>query len=312
MTVPATNNALLGKPVADDILADTKARILGLSEKGWPAKLVSISIGQVEAVKLYVRNQAKGAERANITFEERLMPEMISRMEMLGMIEALNTDPRVTGIIIQRPIPHHLSIRELQTAIHPLKDVEGMHPSSIGNIVYKDVALAPCTAAASVELLKRTGLKLEGLEVVVIGHSEIVGKPIAFLLMAEGATVTVCHHMTRNLAVHSRSADAVFVAVGKPRFITANMIKPGAAIIDIGINQIEENGKLKTVGDAHYESCAEIAGWITPVPGGVGPVTVSILMRNTLTALEAQQEFYSTTFDSKSDKLVHVEPISTR
>ncbi len=302
------NNALLGRPVADEILAATRAKVESLAVKGWPAKLVSISIGDVAAVNLYVRNQAKGAAKAGIQFEERVLPETISRMEMLGLIEALNTDPRVTGIIIQRPIPRHLNVRELQTAVHPLKDVEGMHPASIGNIVYKDVALAPCTAAASVELLKRTGLKLEGLEVVVIGHSEIVGKPIAFLLMAEGATVTVCHHMTRNLMVHSRSADAVFVAVGKPRFITANMIKPGAAIIDIGINQIEEGGKSVTVGDVDFENCAEIAGWITPVPGGVGPVTVSILMRNTLTALEAQQKFYTDAFDSTSDRLFHVEP----
>jgi methylenetetrahydrofolate dehydrogenase (NADP+) / methenyltetrahydrofolate cyclohydrolase len=304
-----SNNALLGRPVAEEILATTGKRIADLTSKGWPAKLVSISIGDVAAVGLYVRNQGKAAVKANIQFEERVLPDTISRMEMLGLIEALNTDPRVTGIIIQRPIPKHLNVRELQSAIHPLKDVEGMHPMSIGNIVYKDVALAPCTAAASVELLKRTGLTLEGLEVVVIGHSEIVGKPIAFLLMAEGATVTVCHHMTRNLAVHSRSADAVFVAVGKPRFITSNMIKPGAAIIDIGINQIEENGAFVTVGDVDYNACAEIAGWITPVPGGVGPVTVAILMRNTLTALEAQQKFYSDAFDSKSDKLFHVEPV---
>ena len=303
------NNALLGRPVADEILTLTRNHVEELAAKGWPAKLVSISIGDVAAVNLYVRNQVKGAAKAGIQFEERVLPESISRMEMLGLIEALNTDPRVTGIIIQRPIPQHLLVRELQTAIHPLKDVEGMHPTSIGNIVYKDVALAPCTAAASVELLKRTGLKLEGLEVVVIGHSEIVGKPIAFLLMAEGATVTVCHHMTRNLMVHSRSADAVFVAVGKPRFITANMIKPGAAIIDIGINQVEENGVLKTVGDVDYAACAEIAGWITPVPGGVGPVTVSILMRNTLTALEAQRKFYNDAFDGTSDKLFHVEPV---
>jgi methylenetetrahydrofolate dehydrogenase (NADP+) / methenyltetrahydrofolate cyclohydrolase len=309
MTNTQSNNALLGRPVADEILVQTLAQIEELSIKGWPAKLVSISIGDVAAVSLYVRNQAKAAVKAGIEFEERSLPQSISRVEMLGLIEALNTDPRVTGIIIQRPIPKHLNVRELQTAIHPLKDVEGMHPASIGNIVYKDIALAPCTAAASVELLKRTGLKLEGLEVVVIGHSEIVGKPIAFLLMAEGATVTVCHHMTRNLMVHSRAADAVFVAVGRPRFITANMIKPGAAIIDIGINQIEEDGKFKTVGDVDYQACAEIAGWITPVPGGVGPVTVAILMRNTLTALEAQQKFYREAFDSKSDRLIHVEPV---
>jgi methylenetetrahydrofolate dehydrogenase (NADP+) / methenyltetrahydrofolate cyclohydrolase len=310
MTSSSNNRALLGKPVAEKIYEETRGRITALEQKGWPAKLVSILIGDIPAVSLYVRNQAKGAERAGIAFEQRILPDTISRVEMLGIIEALNTDPRVTGIIIQRPTPKHLNVRELQTAIHPLKDVEGMHPASIGNIVYKDVALAPCTAAASVELLKQTGLKLEGLEVVVIGHSEIVGKPIAFLLMAEGATVTVCHHMTRNLAVHSRAADAVFVAVGKPRFITANMIKPGAAIIDIGINQIEEGGKHITVGDVDFAACSEFAGWITPVPGGVGPVTVSILMRNTATALEAQQTFYANAFDSKPDTLVHVAPVA--
>jgi methylenetetrahydrofolate dehydrogenase (NADP+)/methenyltetrahydrofolate cyclohydrolase len=254
-----------------------------LSSKGWPVKLVSVTIGEVPAVSLYVRNQARGADKAGIMFEERNLPSNVSRMEMFGLLQALNTDPRVPGIINQRPVPPHLDIRQLQTAIHPLKDVEGMHPASIGNIVYRDTSLAPCTAAASVELLRRTGLRLEGLEVVVIGHSEIVGKPIAFLLMAEGATVTVCHHMTRNLAVHSRAADAIFVAVGKPRFITPGMIKPGAAVIDIGINQIEENGRHVTVGDVDYDACAETAGWITPVPGGVGPVTVAFLMRNSET-----------------------------
>ncbi len=167
-----------------------------------------------------------------------------------------------------------------------------MHPASIGNIVYNDLDLAPCTALASVELLKRTPLTLKGLEVVVIGHSEIVGKPIAFMLMAEGATVTVCHHMTRNLASHSRRADAVFVAAGKAGLVTGEMIKPGAAVIDIGINQVEGG----IVGDADFESCAEVAGWITPVPGGVGPVTVSILMRNAVTAATRQKAHYDKAF----------------
>ncbi len=296
MTIPHRHNALLGKPVADEIITSVKSGVAELAARGWPTKLVSITIGDVPAINLYVRNQARGAERAGILFEERNLPDTVSRVEMLGILQALNTDPRVTGIIIQRPVPKHLNIKELQSAIHPLKDVEGMHPASIGNIVYRDVALAPCTAAASVELLKRTGLQLEGLNAVVIGHSEIVGKPIAFLLMAEGATVTVCHHMTRNLAIHSRAADAVFIAVGKPRFITAAMIKPGAAVIDIGINQIEEDGKMITVGDVDYEPCADVAGWITPVPGGVGPVTVSILMRNALTAARTQAEHYAAEF----------------
>ena len=302
------HNDLLGKPVAQEIIEQAALGAKELAATGWPVKLVSITIGDVAAVSLYVRNQARGAARAGIAFEERNFPADVSRAEMLGVLRALNTDPRVTGIIIQRPVPAHLNIRELQTSIHPLKDVEGMHPTSIGNIVYRDLDLAPCTAAASVELLKRTGLKLEGLEAVVIGHSEIVGKPIAFLLMAEGATVTVCHHMTRNLAVHSRQADVVFVAVGKPRLITAEMIKPGAAVIDIGINQITEDGVEKTVGDVDYEACAKVAGWITPVPGGVGPVTVAILMRNALTAAHAQKRHYDANFSSPSDGLVHVAP----
>lgn len=166
-----------------------------------------------------------------------------------------------------------------------------MNPASIGNIVYNDLALVPCTAAASVELLKSTGLQLEGLEVVIIGHSEIVGKPIAFLLMAQGATVTVCHHMTRSVAAHSRRADAVIIAVGIAGFLKSNMIKPGAAVIDIGINQItDEDGKSHIVGDADTAAIMEVAGWISPVPGGVGPVTVAMLMRNSLTSWNKQIE----------------------
>ena len=168
-----------------------------------------------------------------------------------------------------------------------------MHPASIGNIVYRELELGPCTAIAAVELLKSTGLALEGLEVTVIGHSEIVGKPIAFLLMAEGAPVTVCHHLTREVALHSRAADAVLIAVGQPGLLKGDMIRPGAAVIDIGINQVEETkGKIRVGGDCDYESCSTVAGWITPVPGGVGPVTVAVLMRNTVVAAGRLQAKY--------------------
>ena len=160
---------------------------------------------------------------------------------------------------------------------------EGMHPSSIGNIVYNDLTLGPCTAVAAVEILKTLPLKMEGLDVCVIGHSEIVGKPIAFLMMGLGATVTVCHHMTRQVAVHSRAADAVFVAVGKPGLIQGEWVKPGAVVIDVGINRIED-GRL--VGDVQFAAAAQRASWITPVPGGVGPITVATLMQNTLEAAE--------------------------
>jgi len=296
------HNLLRGKPVAAEILEAVQTEAADLAKSGWAIKLVSLTIGEVPEAALYVRNQARTAAKAGIAFEERNFPANATAGEILATINSLNTDPRVTGIIIQRPVPSHLSIRELQSAVHPLKDVEGMHPTSIGNIVYKDLVIAPCTAMASVELLKRTGLKLEGLEVVVIGHSAIVGKPIAFLLMAEGATVTVCHHMTRSVAMHSRSADAVFVAVGRPKLVTENMIKPGAAVIDIGINQVEEDGRSVTVGDVDFDPVADIAGWITPVPGGVGPVTVSILMRNALHAARAQKRHYDGAFSTLNMK----------
>ena len=250
---------------------------------------MSITVGDVDAVDVYVRNQRAKAEQAAIDFDERRFPADVTAGELEAAIAGMNADPRVTGIIIQRPVPAHIPIKALQSAIHPLKDVEGMHPASIGNIVYNQLDLAPCTAAASVELLKETGLDLKGLEVVVVGHSEIVGKPIAFLLMSEGATVTVCHHMTRSVAAHARRADALFVAVGKPRLIKADMVKPGAAVIDIGINaETAPDGSTRIVGDVDTDSVKDVASWITPVPGGVGPVTVAILLRNTMVALNRQ------------------------
>lgn len=250
--------------------------------------LVSILIGDVPEAAVYVRNQARGAEQSGMPFKQVNWPSDITQDECKARILALNDDATVLGIILQRPVPDHINVRSLQSAIHPLKDVEGMNPASIGNIVYSDVALAPCTAAASVALIKETGLKLEGLEVVMIGHSEIVGKPIAMMLMAEGCTVTVCHHMTRSVAMHSRRADVVVVAVGKAHLVKQDMIKPGAVVIDIGINQIDTPEGQKIVGDVDTDSVINIAGWITPVPGGVGPVTVAILMRNAMVAHKRQ------------------------
>lgn len=190
-----------GRAVAAEILANIRAEVTRLAVEGWTPNLVSVAVGDSSAVRLYVRNQRRTAERLGIGFEERIFPESVSIEELQAAIHALNVDPRVTGVVLQRPIPPHLAIRSLQSAIHPLKDVEGMHPASIGRIVYQNCELAPCTALAAVELLRRTGLSLPGLKVTVIGHSEIVGKPIAFLLMSEGATVTVCHHMTRDVEI---------------------------------------------------------------------------------------------------------------
>lgn len=278
-----------GRKVQARILEGVGERIrdhLGNRQLG---RLVSISIGDVDAVAVYIRNQKRVAERTGIPFDDQYWPADLTQEECKARILSMNDDPGVLGIILQRPVPGHINVRSLQSAIHPLKDVEGMNPASIGNIVYNDLALAPCTAAASVELIRETGLDLKGLEVVMIGHSEIVGKPAAFMLMAEGATVTVCHHMTRSVAAHSRRADAVMVAVGIPGFLKADMVKPGAAVIDIGINQVTDpDGAHRIVGDADTEALLDVASWVTPVPGGVGPVTVAILMRNALTALDRQ------------------------
>ncbi len=281
-----------GKALAQVKLDETYAEAQRLSEAGWAPRLVSVSVGDVAAAELYVRNQKKYAEKAGVAFEVRNYPETISLEQLQGVLAGLNADPRVNGIIIQRPLPAHIPVKVLQKAVHPLKDVEGMHPASIGNIVYNELELGPCTAVAAVEILKSLPLQTEGLNVCVIGHSEIVGKPIAFLMMGLGATVTVCHHMTRQVSVHSRAADAVFVAVGKPGLVHGEMLKPGAALIDIGINRVEG----RTVGDADFDSCAEVAGWITPVPGGVGPVTVSTLMNNAVRATRMQMDHYRTTF----------------
>lgn len=283
------NRLLSGKTLRERILGDVADRVAKAGSGHPVGKLVSICIGEIPEAAVYVRGQARAAEQVGIPFEEAHWPVDITQADAKSRIVAMNDDREVLGVILQRPVPSHINARSLASAIHPFKDIEGMNPASIGNIVYNDLALAPCTAAASVELIKATGLELSGLEVVMIGHSEIVGKPAAFLLMAEGATVTVCHHMTRSVAAHSRRADAVLVAVGKPGFLTADMVKPGAAVIDIGINQVAgPDGKPKIVGDVDTEAVLDVASWVTPVPGGVGPVTVAIFMRNAISAHEKQ------------------------
>lgn len=285
-----------GKAIAAKIKTEVAVQAASLAKAGWQPHLVSVSVGDAAAAEIYVRNQRRNAESAGVSFESRDYPAETSLEQLIGILQGLNADPRVNGIIIQRPLPGHIPVKALQKAIHPLKDVEGMHPASIGNIVYNDLALGPCTAVAAVEILKTLPLNIKGLDVTIIGHSEIVGKPIAFLLMALGATVTVCHHMTRSVAMHSRGADAVFVAVGKPGLVTGSMIKPGAALIDIGINRVDTPDGPRTVGDADFDSCAEVAGWITPVPGGVGPVTVAMLMKNAVDATKMQMEHYRASF----------------
>jgi methylenetetrahydrofolate dehydrogenase (NADP+)/methenyltetrahydrofolate cyclohydrolase len=281
---------LRGKPVQQAILTQVRGELAELTEARPAGRLVSISIGDNPEVAVYIRNQKRVADSVGLPFDDQFWPADVTQDQAKARLLAMNDDPQVLGVILQRLVPSHLNVRSLQGAIHPLKDVEGMNPASIGNLVYNDTALAPCTAAASVELLKATDLDMNGLEVVMIGHSAIVGKPAAFMLMAEGATVTVCHHLTRSVAAHSRRADAVIVAVGIPGFLKADMVKPGAAVIDIGINQVDDGqGGTRIVGDADTQALVDVASWVTPVPGGVGLVTSAILMRNALEALKRQR-----------------------
>ncbi len=277
-----------GRAHARALRGDIARQVAVLHELGWAQKLVSIDVAGTDAAALYIRNQQRACTEVGIAFERRSYPNEVTQRELLAAVQALNVDPRVTGIILQRPLASHLDLKSLQNAIHPDKDVEGMNASNIGNIVYGGSTLGPCTARASVALLKTTGLNLRGLEVVVVGHSEIVGKPIALQLMEEFATVTICHHETRNLAIHTRRAEALFVAVGKAGLIHGDMVKPGAAVIDIGINQAPHG----VVGDVDFDSVVDVAGWITPVPGGVGPMTVAILLQNTVQAAERQRRSY--------------------
>jgi len=286
-----------GKKLAQVVKDEVCTRVNMLRDLGWLPRLVSVDIGDSAAASLFIKNQQKACAEVGIEYENRHYPANVTQREMLAAIHALNADPRVTGIILQRPVPKTSDLEALENAIHPSKDVEGMSSANIGNIVYGDSSLGPCTSLASVELLRSTGLNLRGLEVVMVGHSEIVGKPVALLLVEELATVTICHHGTRNLGYHTRQADALIVAVGKPGLITADMVKPGAAVIDIGINLIEVTKPdgtkgTKTVGDVDFESVHEVAGWITPVPGGVGPMTVAMLLRNTVVATERQKKRY--------------------
>ena len=278
-----------GRALRDQILRNVAERVTQAAESRRIGRLVSVSIGTHSAASVYTRSQASAAKKVGLRFDDETWSSELTQAECKARLLAMNDDNDVLGVILQRPVPPHINGRSLASAIHPLKDIEGMNPASIGDIVYNDLALAPCTAAASVELIKATGLQLHGLEVVMVGHSEIVGKPAAFMLMAEGATVTVCHHLTRSVAAHSRRADAVLVAVGRPRFLKADMVKPGAAVIDIGINLEERpDGTSAVVGDVDTDSVKEIASWVTPVPGGVGPVTVAMLMRNAIAAHDKQ------------------------
>jgi methylenetetrahydrofolate dehydrogenase (NADP+)/methenyltetrahydrofolate cyclohydrolase len=232
--------------------------------------------------------QRRGAEAWGIDYELRTLPANASEEGVRAAIEEANDDPGVTGILLQLPLPAGMHARALQREIAPSKDVEGVHPENLGHVVHGRDGLAPCTALAVIALLESSGATIRGAEAVVIGHSEIVGKPVALMLLARDASLTVCHKFTKDLAAHTRTADLLVVAVGRPGLLRADMVKPGAVVVDVGINAVTgADGKTRLVGDADCDGLVAKGCRVTPVPGGVGPVTVAMLMRNTVLAAQA-------------------------
>ncbi len=271
---------LEGKPIAETIKAELKHKVQGLATQ---PVLASVIAGENAGAEAYAASQAKTAEAVGVAYQLHRLGADTTEASLIDFIGKLNKDVRVNGIIIQMPLPASIDYKKVSFFISPGKDVEGMHPQNIGKLIFGKARLAPCTAQAVMELLTKTAIDLYGKEVVVVGHSEIVGKPLSLLLLDKFATVTVCHIGTSKagkLEEHVRKAEILVVAVGKAGLIKGSWVKDGAVVIDVGINRVE--GKI--VGDVEFDEAAKHAAWITPVPGGVGPLTVTMLMRNVVEA----------------------------
>lgn len=277
-----TAKILDGKKLASEIKADVRERTERLKESGVTPGLAVVLVGEDPASKVYVGQKEKGCRDAGFASFLHRLPETTTQGELLALIERLNSDRTVHGILVQLPLPGHIDSDAVLSAIRPGKDVDGFHPVNIGRLVSGLPSCEPCTPKGIMRLLKSAEIPLSGKEAVIIGRSNIVGKPVAMMLLAESATVTICHSRTEELAAHARRADILIAAVGKPRFVTGDMVKEGAVVVDVGINRLEEG----LVGDVDYEAAADRASWITPVPGGVGPMTIAMLLENTLEQAE--------------------------
>jgi len=277
---------LHGKPVAEKVLGDVRAGVERLkAASGVTPTLAVVLIGDDPASQVYVRNKKRAADSVGIATQDFIHPAGLSRGELLDLIRRLNADRGIHGVLIQLPLPKGLDEDEVIATLAPEKDADGLHPENLGRLLAGAPATVPCTPAGCLEILAHYGAKLEGAEAVVIGRSRLVGKPLAQLLLARHATVTMCHTRTRDLAGHARRADILCVAAGRPRMVTGDMVKPGAWVIDVGVNRLD-TGKL--AGDVDFDSVSAVAAAITPVPGGVGLMTVAMLMRNTLLAATRQ------------------------
>ena len=277
-------NIIDGKAVSAAVKEQVRDEI---ARDGIKAGLAVVIVGNDPASRVYVNNKKKACEFCGITSFEYALPEETSMKELLELIDTLNSDGKVNGILVQLPLPKQLDEKEVIARISPEKDVDAFHEQNVGKIMIGNYSFLPCTPSGCMDLIHSTGIEISGKECVVIGRSNIVGKPMAMLLLHENGTVTICHSRTKNLAEVCRRADILVAAVGKPNFVTADMVKEGAVVIDVGINRLD-NGKL--CGDVKFDEVSEKAGWITPVPGGVGPMTIATLMKNTLTAAKLQQK----------------------
>ncbi len=270
-----------GKEISAAIRAELKEETARLKEQGVVPGLAVVLVGDDPASKVYVRNKKRACEELGYYSEEHTLPADTTQEQLLELVKRLNGDERIHGIPVQLPLPRQIDEQSVIAAIDPDKDVDAFHPVNVGRIMIGDYRFVPCTPAGVIELLERSGVELEGKECVVIGRSNIVGKPMAMLLLHKNATVTICHSRTKDLADVVRRADVVVVAIGRPKFLTGDMLKKGAVVIDVGTSRLPD-GKL--CGDADFVSCEAVCSQITPVPGGVGPMTITMLMKNTLTA----------------------------
>ena len=270
-------NIIDGKAISQAIKDEVKAKVADLNGKGIYPCLAVILVGNDPASAVYVGNKKKACEYTGIKSVSYELPEETTQEELLSLIDKLNKDDSVNGILCQLPLPGHIDEDAIIRAISPLKDVDGVHPETVGKMVIGEKGFLPCTPAGVIELLKRSGVDINGKECVVVGRSNIVGKPMSILLLRENGTVTTCHSRTKNLKEVCKRADILVVAIGKPKFIDDEYVKEGATVIDVGIHRGADN---KLCGDVDYDKVAPVAGLITPVPGGVGPMTIAMLMKN--------------------------------
>ena len=283
-----TAKILDGAALAQELRAEFKLRAEALAAQGARPGLAVILVGEDPASQVYVRNKVNACAQAGFHSEKIVLPADATAEALLAKIADLNADPAIHGILVQLPLPKHIDADAVLEAISPEKDVDGFHAENIGALTQGNPRFIPCTPHGVMKLLEKGEVSLQGKEAVIIGRSNIVGKPMALLLLAAGATVTICHSKTADLGFHTRRADILVAAIGKPRFVSGDMIKPGAVVIDVGINRVPEGqpdaGKL--CGDVDFASAKEVASAITPVPGGVGPMTIAMLLANTLLAAE--------------------------